>query len=144
MKYYQKIICPKCKQTDPAKVGKSTHGIQRYRCLNSDCDKKTFMLDYLYKACESGTKKKRLKMTINASGIRDIGRVLKVARSTVIRTIKKKAGDLVYTHPNFDDSQLTTKREISFKPFYIEVEADEQWSFVKNKSNQIKGGFGLR
>ena len=75
-------------------------------------------------------------MTINASGIRDIGRVLKVARSTVIRTIKKKAGDLVYTHPNFDDSQLTTKREISFNPFCIEVEADEQWSFVKNKSNQ--------
>ena len=120
MKYYQKTSCPKCKHTDLKKAGKSTHGVQRYCCLNSNCTTHTFMLEYRYKACEPGMKKKVLDMTLNASGIRDIKRVLERAKSTVIRTIKKKSADLVYINPNFDDNdEVPARREISFKPYAI-------------------------
>ena len=136
MEYYQKIGCPECGQSHLKKAGKSATGVQRYSCLNNACKKHTFMLQYVYKACEPGIKKSIIDMTLNASGIRDIGRVLKVARSTIIRTIKKKSDSLVQVNPNFEYSQTQEEREVSFKPCSIEVEADEQWSFVEKKSNQ--------
>ena len=136
MEYYQKILCPECGQSDLKKAGKSTKGIQRYYCLNNACKKHTFMLEYAYKACDPGIKKSIIDMTLNASGIRDIERVLKVARNTVIRTIKKKSDSLVQVNPNFQGRQTLEEREVSLKACCIEVEADEQWSFVEKKSNQ--------
>jgi transposase-like protein len=87
MEYYQKISGLKCKHTDLKKAGRSTHGVQRYRCLNSDCTTHTFMLEYRYKAYEPGLKKKVLEMSFNACGIREIKRVLKLAKSPIIRMI---------------------------------------------------------
>ena len=83
MEYYQKITCPECEQSDLKKAGKSATGEQRYFCLNNACKKHTFLLKYAYKAREPEIKKSRIDMTLNASSLRDIERVLKVARSTI-------------------------------------------------------------
>ncbi len=48
------VRCPFCEQTDPVKKhghGKSGH--QRYRCQTC---KRTFQLDYAYRACQPGMK----------------------------------------------------------------------------------------
>jgi hypothetical protein len=50
----------------------------------------TFMLDYSYKACESGTTEKIVEMTINCSGIQDTARVLNINKNTVTKTLKKR------------------------------------------------------
>ncbi|MCK5831360.1 MAG: hypothetical protein KAH20_13780 [Methylococcales bacterium] len=47
------------------------------------------MLDYCYKACESGITEKIVEMAINGSGIRDTARVLKINKNTAINTLKK-------------------------------------------------------
>ena len=47
------------------------------------------MLVYPYKACELGMTEKIVEMAINASGIQDIARVLKINKNTVINTLKK-------------------------------------------------------
>ena len=90
MKYYQEITCPSCHGENLGKAGKNAKGVQRYFCKNDTCSTHTFMLEYCYKAYESGVKEKAIEMAINGSGIRDTARVLKINKNTVISLLKKK------------------------------------------------------
>ena len=53
-------------------------GVQRY-----------FQRTYRYNAYNQGVKDKITEMTLNNSGVRDIGRVLKISNNTVISVLKK-------------------------------------------------------
>jgi transposase-like protein len=48
------------------------------------------MLEYTNKGWESGINEKIINMTANASGIRDIARVLKISKQKVQDTLKKQ------------------------------------------------------
>ena len=54
MKCYEKVECPKCGSDEIGKSGRNENGVQRYRCRNEECEKKTFILKYRYKAWEPG------------------------------------------------------------------------------------------
>ena len=54
MKCYEKVECPKCGSDEIGRSGRNENGIQRYRCKNEKCEKKTFVLKYRYKACDTG------------------------------------------------------------------------------------------
>jgi len=90
MKCYEKVECPKCGSDEIGKSGRNENGVQRYRCKNEKCEKKTFILKYRYKACEPGVREQIIEMAINGSGTRDTGRVLKISRNTVTNVLKKK------------------------------------------------------
>jgi transposase len=76
------VNCRFCSQNNAVrKHGKGVAGYQRFRCL--DCQR-TFQLDYAYEASKPGVKDKILEMAMNSSGVRDTGRVLKVAYNTVL------------------------------------------------------------
>jgi transposase-like protein len=90
MTCYQEIACPDCGSHQVVKAGYSASGERRYRCCNSDCPTKSFMLTYRYKAYQPGIKAQVVDMAINSSGIRDTARVLGIAKGTVISTLKKK------------------------------------------------------
>ena len=83
------ILCPCCQSDDIVKYGQSGEGKQRYQCRNSDCSRRTFILDYSYRAYLPEVKEQILDMTMNSSGIRDTARVLRISPITVIETIKK-------------------------------------------------------
>ncbi len=89
MACYQEITCPTCGGHHIMKSGRSTRGVQRYRCQQHDCVTKTFMLEYDYKAYEPGIKEQIIEMAINSSGIRETARVLNINKNTVIRTLKE-------------------------------------------------------
>jgi transposase-like protein len=89
MTCYQEITCPACGSNQIIKAGRSEEGTQRYRCQNPDCNTKTFMLAYRYKACKPSIKEQVVDMAINGSGVRDTARVLKINKNTVISTLKK-------------------------------------------------------
>ncbi len=89
MTQYQKITCPDCGSDTIKKAGLSARGTQRYCCQNPDCSKKTFMLEYRYRAYEPGVKEQLVDMAINGSGVRDTARVLKISKTTVMDTLKK-------------------------------------------------------
>jgi transposase-like protein len=74
MTCYIKVICPTCGGTQIMKSGRNAKGVQRYRCQNSECRVKTFMLNYQYRACKPGIKEQLIDMAINGSGIRDTAR----------------------------------------------------------------------
>jgi len=88
MEHYQKIQCIHCQATDLHKNGKSPNGTQRWYCKSC---KRYFRLDYSNNACKPGVKEKIIEMTMNSSGVRDIGRVLSISKDTVCSVLKKNA-----------------------------------------------------
>jgi transposase-like protein len=78
--------CLYCTSNDLVKNGKSANGIQRWRC--NSC-KKGFRFDYRYNACKAGISEKIIELTMNGSGVRDIGRVLRISKDTVCSVLKK-------------------------------------------------------
>lgn len=83
------VLCPSCQSDKVVKFGKSAEGKQRFRCDNKNCKRTNFMLDYTYNGHKPGVKENIINMALNASGIRDTARVLKISVNTVIGTIKK-------------------------------------------------------
>jgi transposase-like protein len=86
MVHQQKIHCPHCHGTDLQKNGKSPNGTHRWYC--KEC-KKHFRLAYRYNACKQGIKEQIIELTLNSSGVRDIGRVLSISKDTVTSVLKK-------------------------------------------------------
>ena len=78
MKQYIKINCPYCHGDDLVKNGHSENGTQRYHCNNC---KKSFQTEYTYNAWKAGVKEQIEEQTLNSSGVRDIGRNLKISKS---------------------------------------------------------------
>ena len=87
---FEAVECPTCGGVDIHRHGQSATGKKRYICLNPNCMRKTFILDYTYQAYRPEVKQQIEEMAINGSGIRDTGRVLKISTNTVIKELKKK------------------------------------------------------
>ncbi|WP_250124852.1 IS1-like element transposase [Chroococcidiopsis sp. CCMEE 29] len=83
------VVCPDCGLDDIIKHGKSPEGKQRYLCRNSDCLRRTFVLDTQQPGRKREVKQKIVDMAVNGSGVRDTARVLHVSPATVIRELKK-------------------------------------------------------
>ena len=81
------VECPHCNSTNLVKNGKSKSGQQK--CLCRDCGA-YFQLGYTCNACQQGTEEKVWEMSLNGSGVRDIGRALPISKDTVTRILKKK------------------------------------------------------
>jgi transposase-like protein len=82
------LQCPHCLCNDLVKNGKSPNGTQRWCC--NGC-RKSFRFDYCYNACKPGVHSTIIEMTLNGSGVRDIGRVLKISKDTVCLVLKKNS-----------------------------------------------------
>jgi len=98
MVHYQIIHCSHCEGTDLQKNGKSLEGTQRWFCKGC---KRYFRLEYRYNACKKETKAKIIEMTLNSSGVRDIGRVLQISKDTVTSVLKKNSKN----EPLFSDKR---------------------------------------
>ncbi|MBC8949048.1 transposase [Xenorhabdus sp. TS4] len=80
------VKCRFCQQTEFVKKhckGDASH--QRYRCLSC---KRTFQLEYAYKACQIGIKEQLVDLAMNNAGIRDTARVLHISINTVVHALK--------------------------------------------------------
>jgi transposase-like protein len=88
MRHTQDIPCPHCLSFDLHKNGHSENGTQRWHC--NSC-RKSFQLAYRYNARKPGVKEQIIPLTLNCSGVRDIGRVLGINKNTVVSELKKNA-----------------------------------------------------
>ena len=74
-----------------ARHGTTRQGKPRYRCRQCREGKgRTFLLDYSYAGQSPEIKEQIVEMAMNASGVRDTARVLKISPTTVIKELKKK------------------------------------------------------
>jgi len=88
MIHTEDIHCPYCHGNNLQKNGKSITGEQRWHC---NLCTKYFQREYRYNSHKQGVKEKIIEMTLNGSGVRDIGRVLKINKNTVVAVLKKNA-----------------------------------------------------
>src|SRR5262247_2549826 len=86
----QVLHCPYCRGTDIVRHGMTPEGKQRYRCRECPDRGRTFLLEYAYAGQSPDIKQQIVDMAMNASGIRDTARVLRVSPTTVIKELKKR------------------------------------------------------
>lgn len=80
------VRCSSCEQTSPVnKHGYAKNGHQCYHCQSC---KRTFQLDYAYRACQPGMKDQIVDLAMNNAGIRDTARALHISINAVVRTLK--------------------------------------------------------
>ncbi len=83
---YEEITCPKCSSLNIIKNGKTAQQKQRYLC--KDC-RRQFIRNYTYLGCIGAVRDLMVPLTMNGSGIRDIGRVLLLSLNTILKPCVK-------------------------------------------------------
>lgn len=128
---YQLVPCKYCNSTEVVRYGTQS-GRSRFKCKGCG---RIFKTDYVYRAYEPGVKEQIADMAVNGSGVRDTARVLGVGKGTVIATLKKKSAEVVAVNPCVGSQEIDVEiRHLIDPP--LNAQADEQWSFVRNKKNQ--------
>src|ERR1700758_1634333 len=84
------VHCLHCHSEQIVKRGTTARGTQRYLCQNTACTTGSFLLDYRNRGCLPEVKQTIVDMSLNASGIRDTARVLRISTDTVLSELKKK------------------------------------------------------
>ncbi len=129
------VQCPHCHSEQVVKRGKTDSGTQRYLCQNIVCVKGSFLLDYRNRGCLPEVKQTIIDMSLNASGIRDTARVLRISTDTVLSELKKKEAALESVNSallrTINPEEMTVAIERAG-----EAEMDEMWSFVGKKGDQ--------
>jgi IS1 family transposase len=92
------------------------------------------LLEYRYRGRLPEVKQQIVDMSLNASGVRDTARVLRISTDTVLRALKKKEAALESVNTALlrtvnPDEMLVDIQQAG------EAEMDEMWSFVGNKGN---------
>ena len=86
MSYVQvKVYCPHCHSGKVKKNGIKATGKQNFYC---HCCGKQFQFEYAYQGANPKVKEQICKMSMHASGIRDISNVLNVSPVTVIKILR--------------------------------------------------------
>jgi transposase-like protein len=84
------VTCPYCQSAQVIKGGQTETGKQRYRCQQTHCSHRSFVLEPAYNGRLPQVKEQIIDMALNGSGIRDRARVLKISPTTVINELKKR------------------------------------------------------
>jgi transposase-like protein len=87
----QVLHCPTGQGTNVIRHGMTRQGKQRYRCQETVCNGRTFLVDYTDAGSSAEVKQQIVARAMNARGIRDTARVLHVSPTTVIKDLKKRA-----------------------------------------------------
>ena len=123
------VRCLHCHSEQIVKRGKTRRGTQRYLCQNTACTTGSFLLDYCNRGCLPEVKQTIIDMSLNASGIRDTARVLRISTDTVLSELKKKEPVLESVNTallnTLNPDEMTVDIERAG-----EAEMDEMWSFV--------------
>ena len=84
------VRCPYCHSDQIVKRGTTRRGTPRYLCHNTACPSPSFLLADSYQGRLSEVKQQIIAMSLNASGMRDTARVLRISTDTVLRALRKK------------------------------------------------------
>ena len=84
------VRCLHCHSEQIVKRGKTRRGTQRYLCQNAACTTGSFLLDYHNRGCLPEVKQTLIDMSLSASGIRDMARVLRISTDTVLSEPRRK------------------------------------------------------
>jgi len=87
-----------CHSDQIVKRGTTRRGTQRYLCQTTACPWQSFLLEHSYQGRLPEVKQQIIDMSLNASGMRDTARVLRISTDTVLRALRKKEAALASVH----------------------------------------------
>ena len=129
------VRCPHCQSEQSVKRGKTGCGTQQYLCQNTTCTTGSFLLDYRYLGRLPEVKHHIIDMSLNASGVRDTARVLRISTDTVLRELRKQAATLESVNTTFLRTRNPDDMAVVIERAGEEAKMDERWSFVGHKGN---------
>jgi insertion element IS1 protein InsB len=129
------VQCPHCDSAQIVKRGKTHSGTQRSLCQNVACATGSVLLADHNRGCWPAVQHHIMARSLNASGVRDTARVLRLSTDTVFSELKK-------TEAVLESVNTTLLRPL--KPDEIavdiqragEAERDDMWSFVGKQGPQ--------
>src|SRR4029453_4209246 len=84
------VRCPHCQGEQIVKRGKTGCGTQRYLCENTRGARGSFLFSSRDLGRVPEVKHQIIDLSLNASGVRDAARVLRISTDTVLRELRKK------------------------------------------------------
>ena len=129
------VRCPHCQSEQSVKRGKTGCGTQQYLCQNTTCTTGSFLLDYRYLGRLPEVKQQIIDMSLNASGVRDTARVLRISTDTVLRELRKQEATLESVNTTFLRTRNPDDMAVAIERAGEEAKMDEMWSFVGHKGN---------
>lgn len=129
------IKCPHCGSDNVKKFGMTSNGKQRYLCCNEQCLHETFIENYTYNAYDPYIRSRIFFSIVNGSGTRATARTLEIAKGTVTSALKSIEKSLWYVNQDYIMNYKNNNIEVDIVQV-DEVEMDEMWSFVNDKSQQ--------
>jgi transposase-like protein len=84
------VTCPYGHSAQIIKGGHTETSKQRYRCQQTHCPHRSFVLEPASHGRLPHVKEQIIEMALNGSGIRDTARVLKISPTTVMNEWQKK------------------------------------------------------
>ena len=129
------VKCPHCGSDNVKKNGTSKNGKQRFLCCNEKCPHKTFIEHYTNKAYDPNVRSQIFFSVVNGSGTRATARTLGIAKDTVTDALRSIERLLWYINYDYLDNRRNGDITVEIVPVN-EVEMDEMWSFVGDKSHQ--------
>src|SRR2546423_4657734 len=128
------VRCPHCQSEQIVKRGKTGCGTQRSLCQNTTCATGSFLLDYRYLGRLPAVKHQIIAMSLNASGVRDTARVLRISTDTVLRELRKNEAALESVNTAFLRTHNPDDVAVGNERAGEGAEMGEVWSFVGDKS----------
>ena len=128
------VKCPHCGSVEIRRHGIDKNGKQRYMCLNKLCTHVTFLDDYTYNACDPSIRAQIFFLVVNGNGTRATARILGIDKGTVTSVLRSIEPQLWYVNYEYINKRNETI-EVDFVKV-DEVEMDEMWSYVHDKSQQ--------
>lgn len=126
------VRCPHCQSDHMVKGGKTARGTQRYLCQNPLCIKGSFLLDYGKRGRLPDVQQTSIDTSLNASGVCETARSLRICPNTVLPEFKKQATALESVNTAWL-SMLNPDEVVWDIERAGEAEMDEKGSFVGNK-----------
>src|SRR2546428_3189846 len=121
------VRCPYCHSDQIVKRGKTRRGTQRYLCQNTARPPQSFLLEYSYQGRLPEAKQQIIDMSLNASGIRDTARGLRISTDTVLRALSKKEAALESVNTAFLRTHNPDDMAVAIERAGEDAEMDEMW-----------------
>lgn len=124
--------CPYCHSDQIVKRGKTGCGTQRYLCHNTTCATGSFLLDYRDLGRRPEVKPQIIALSLNARGLRDTARVLRLSTETVLRELRKQETARESVHTACLRTPTPADLAVAIERAGEEAAMDARWSFVGN------------
>ena len=130
------IKCPICKREEVKKFGYTQLRKPRYLCINEDCEKRSFIVDYTHHAFDHKTREYSLFLIAEGHTIKNSAKHLQISRDVIMSVLRNVKPDKWYVNYGYVES---CKKKISVLiALANKNDMSEMWKPCKDNKLQLR------